>query len=99
MQDDRHVDESVESSVPGRETCGGVHVHVGHEERRGETETISEHCLVNVPRQLILLRQNVYDVLTVIGRGRRLLWFSGNRLLGIKRGVRRAMRLGDLRSP
>ena len=69
MQDDHDVDEPVESSVPGHKTGGGVHGHVGHEERRGETETIYEHCLVNAPRQLILFRQDVYDVLTVIGRG------------------------------
>ena len=99
MQGDHNVDESVESSVPGRKTCGGVRGRVCHEERRGETETMTEHCLVNAPRQLILPRQDVYDVLTIIGRGRRLLWLLGSRLLGDKSGVRRAMRLGDLRSP
>jgi len=99
MQGDHDVDEPVESSVPGRETGGGVHGHVGHEERRGETETVSEQSLVNVPRQLVLFRQEVYDVLTVIGRGRLLLGFGGSLLLGVKRGVRCAMVLGDLHSP
>ena len=99
VQGDHNVDEPVESSVPGRKASGGVHGYVGHEERRGETQTISEHSLVNVPRQLILSRQDVHDVLTIIGRGRQFLRFCGSRLPGFKKGVRRAMRSDDLHSP
>ena len=54
-----------------------------------------EHCLVDVPRQLILSREGLYDVLTVIGRGRWLLRFSGGCLLWVQRRVRKAMRVDE----
>ena len=58
-----------------------------------------EHCLVDVSRQLILLREGLYDVLTVIGRGRLFLRCSGCSLLRVKRRVRHAIRGDDLHLP
>ena len=96
MQGDHDVDEPAEPSIPGRETGGGVHGRVGHEERGREAEAISEHCLVKALCQLSLFRQDVNDVLTVIGRGGQFLRFCGRCLLGFKKGVRQAMRSEDL---
>ena len=58
-----------------------------------------EHCLINVPRQLVLFREGLYDVLTVIGRGRWLLRWGGSRLLWAQRRVRQAMRGGESHLP
>jgi hypothetical protein len=96
VQGDHDVDKPVEPSIPGGETGGGVHGRVGHEERRGETEAISEHCLVKVPRQLLLFLKDLDDVLTIIGRGRRFLRYCRGCLLRFKKDVRQAMRSDDL---
>ena len=58
-----------------------------------------EHRLVDVPRQLILFREGLYDVLTIIGRGRPLLRCGGFLLLQTERRVREAMRGNDPHLP
>ena len=58
-----------------------------------------EHCLVDVPRQLVLFREGLYDELTIIGRGRGLQRCGGGRLLRAQRRVRKAMRVDDSHSP
>ena len=99
VQGDHDVDEHVEAGVPGCETGSGVHGYVGHKVRRGEAETVYEHGLVNVPRQLVLFREDIHDESTVIGRGRRFLRCGGGRLLCAQGGVRQAIRVSDLYSP
>ena len=96
MQGNHDVDEPVESNIPRRKTGGGVHGRIGHEERRGEADAISEHCLVNAPRQHVLSREDVNDVLTIIGRGRLFLRLCRSCLLGLKKRVRQAMRSDNL---